>query len=216
VDFLRKSTNSQAYFGQYMTAGGDVAVEALLTKLKRDYLSELAGLNVAFAEVDADCSGFLEEEGGEDRASMVKMKKKGAAGQLQDFYDLNCDRKHKLTTPMGTIEVSCNKMTTEFTGLPGLDLKFAENLDTNQIITGMVKIGGSLGDGSREIGPLTLEGEVSGGMFLEFDSNGITDVGPYGEIKGGIGAVEAGAEARWGWNSGFKGAGNGMLDGVTF
>jgi hypothetical protein len=216
VDYLRKSTNSQAYFGQYTTPGGDLAVEALLTKLKRDYLTKLAGLNVAFAEVDGDCSGFLEDEGGKNGGSAKKKKKPGATGKLQDFYDLHCERKYNLSTPMGTIEVACNKMTTEFTGLPGLEAKWTENLDTNQLITGTVMIGGSLGSGEKDIGPLTLEVGVSGGMFMDFDSNGITDVGPYGDIKGEIGAVDAGAEARYGWNSGLKGKGSGLLDGVTF
>ena len=215
VDFLRKSTNSQAYFGQYMTPGGDLAVEALLNRLKRDYLSKLAGLNVAFMEVDSDCSGFLEEEGGGDRASTAKKKKKGPAGQLQDFYDLNCDRKSEMAIRgVWSIKVECNKMIVEFKALPGLEAKWTENLDTNQLINGGVKIGISKEIGSKDVGPLAAEAEIGVGGFLEFDSNGITDGGPYVGIGGGADGVAAGLEARWGWNSGFKGSGGGVLDGL--
>jgi Flp pilus assembly protein TadD len=206
VDFLRKSTNSQAYFGQYTTPGGDLAVEALLNKIKRDYLLKLAGLKVEFLVICVSSD-----------SSQASGKKSGAAGPLQDFYDLNCDRKSEMgIRGVWSIKVACNKMAVEFKALPGLEAKWTENLDTNQLINGGVKIGVSKEIGSKELGPLTAEAEIGVGMFLEFDSNGITDGGPYGGIGGGADGVNAGLEARWGWTSGFKGSGGGVLDGLEF
>jgi tetratricopeptide (TPR) repeat protein len=242
VDRLRKTTNSQAYFGQYTTPGGDVAVEAMETRLKRNFLSELAGLNVAFWEVEHDCSGFVPLEGGGAESSTAK-KNKSSGGKLQDFNDLHCDHHVSLEIPLiGSIEVECNKMTSKLEALPFLKGEWTEDLDTNELINGTVLLGASTELGSKKFGPLKAEGKIGGGVFLEFDGNGITDVGPYGEIKAEIGANlgegrdpyhihlhdghsisggdlavgDAGVEVRYGWNSGFEGKGVGVLEGFEF
>ena len=133
---------------------------------------------------------------------------------------------------------------------------YKENLETNEIISASaavsikreiagtkasVKIGGSydaakgtvtleggvstkIGEGN--IGPLPVKAGVSGGGFIEFDKNGVSDFG----VKGGleakpdmsigegkdksdirIGKVEAGG--KWSWNAGGSGVAKGTLNG---
>ncbi|MCF1751173.1 tetratricopeptide repeat protein [Mariniradius sediminis] len=156
-------------------------------------------------------------------------------GKLADFYDLNCKEKSKLNMVVGSITLECNKMTTELDS-KFLKFKIRENMDTNEIIQGSVEIGFDVDLAEpSELGPVKaeLKGELSG--FIEFDGEGITDVGvkagakaTFGTNLGDITDNKAslgfsddpsltliGAEARWGWNSGPSLKGKSLLGEVS-
>jgi hypothetical protein len=196
--------NEQTYYKQYML--DDSAFEMEKLKAKDAFLSLL--LNLEQEPIQFTCKDEEEEVKGR--------------GKLPDFDDIHCDYKSELNMPMiGSFRMECNKMTTHLGGGP-LSLELKENLDTNEVIRGTVEVGYSKKLGGVSVnggeGPLSAELEGSVGGFVEFDNNGVTDVGVKAgaEVKVGsdISGTVTGAEARYGWNSGGSLKGKGLLEGI--
>lgn len=155
--------------------------------------------------------------------------------KLPDFDDVSCNDYSTLNLVIGTITTGCNRMITT------LDIKYAkftvkQNMNDGTIIRGTVEVGGSIGIGeSIPLGPVAKTG-VKGtlGGFVEFDNEGITDIGIKAGVKsvggtnvipkvvedefgaGNISGTIGGVEARWGWNSGGSLEGKGILSGIKF
>ena len=219
IDYWRHTWSRRLNYLQYTLWPEEFELEKLRAMIT--WLAMIGGQEVRFA---TPCERPEEEE----RLGLV-------SGKLQDFYDMNCKDKSQLNLVIGSITIECNKMTTQ------LDSKFfkytvRENIDTDQIIQGSVEIGfdPNLSD-PVAWGPVKaeLKGELYG--FIEFDGNGITDVGVKAGAKATFGtnyvsdenakaslgfaddlsATLVGAEARWGWNSGPSMEGKGILQGIS-
>lgn len=159
-------------------------------------------------------------------------QEKPKAKKLADFYDMTCKQKSVMDLVIGKVTIECNKMTTE---LDAGFLKYSqrENMDNGTIIRGTVEIGKDFGIGEGvKMGPVKAELKAGAGAFIEFDSEGITDMGVKGGISAEVGTnlvpeataketgiedpstTAFGAEAKWGWNSGGSVEGKGLLHGL--
>ena len=219
IDHWRFNMGRRLNYLQYTLWPEEFELEKLRAMIT--WLAMIGGQEVRFA---SPCERPEEEE-------MLGL----VSGKLQDFYDINCKEVSRMNLFIGSVTIECNKMTTQ------LDSKFfkytvRENMDTDQIIQGSVEIGfdPNLSD-PVAWGPVKaeLKGELYG--FIEFDGNGITDVGVKAGAKATFGtnyvsdenakaslgfaddlsATLVGAEARWGWNSGPSMEGKGILQGIS-
>lgn len=220
IDYWRKTLSQQMNHNRFSLMPEEFEFEKL--KSQAMWLAMISEQEVRFA---SPCvTGYEEEDDEEDHE----------AGELADFYDMTCKDKSVLNLVIGKITVECNKMTTE------LDSKFfkykvKENMDTDQVIQGSVEIGLDVDLAkASEFGPVKAEvkGELYG--FVEFDGNGVTDVGIKAGAKATVGTnlvsddnvksslgfaddssiTLIGAEARWGWNSGPSLEGKSILQGL--
>lgn len=217
LEYWRKTMSRRLNYNQYSMPEEAFELEKLKAQLM--WLGFVSGQAVRFEDPSKLCDNLE--------------KQKPASKKLGDFYDMTCKEKSVMNYGIGSITFECNKMTTE------LDAGFVkysqrENMDNGTIIRGTVEIGKDFGIGKGvEMGPVKAELKAGVGGFIEFDSEGVTDVG----IKGGISAevgtnlvpeetseetgiedpstTAFGAEARWGWNSGGSVAGKGLLSGLS-
>lgn len=219
IDYWRFAMSRRLNYLQYTLWPEEFELEKLRAMIT--WLGMISGQEVRFA---SPCEVPEEEE----ELGLV-------SGKLGDFYDMTCKEKSEMNLIIGSVTIECNKMTTQ------LDSKFfkytvKENMDTDQIIQGSVEIGldWDLAKAS-ELGPVKaeLKGELYG--FVEFDGNGVTDIGVKAGAKVAVGSnfisedtnkatlgfvddksvTLIGAEARWGWNSGPSMEGKGILQGMT-
>lgn len=217
LEYWRKTMSRRLNYNQYSMPEEAFELEKLKAQLM--WLGFVSGQEVRFEGPSKLCNN--------------PEKQKPASKKLGDFYDMTCKEKSVMNLGIGSVTIECNKMTTE------LDAEFVkysqrENMDNGTIIRGTLEIGKDFGIGKGvEMGPVKAELKASVGAFIEFDSEGVTDVG----IKGGISAEAGtnlvpeetseetgiddpsttafGAEARWGWNSGGSVAGKGLLNGLN-
>ena len=142
----------------------------------------------------------------------------GKRKPLADFYDLHCPNIVTFTVPaIGDWTVRCNKMIThlnvslpEMGVLAGASLRgnLTENLETGVVERGSLELGVNVGVGSGSAGPIAGEVDVSGGVFVTFGPNGVTDVGGRGGVQttvtnlGELPVVDAGAGVTVSINSG--------------
>jgi hypothetical protein len=221
IDYWRKTLSQQMNHNRFSLMPEEFEFEKLRSQAM--WLAMISEQEVRFA---SPCvTGYEKEDDEEDQE----------AGELADFYDMTCKDKSVLNLVIGKITVECNKMTTE------LDSKFfkykvKENMDTDQVIQGSVEIGLDFDLAkASEFGPVKAEvkGELYG--FVEFDGNGVTDVGIKAGAKATVGSnvvsddnvkhslgfaddasiTLIGAEARWGWNSGPSLEGKSILQGLS-
>lgn len=168
----RRRLNGEVYWAQF-TSVGDARLECIALDAKLDYLAKLK-------------SGRSQES---TPTCGVPDPPYRRGGPLPDFYDMNCPFKSRFNMAyIGSIETSCNKMTTNL-GAGPLAIYLKENLDTGKIIRGTVELEVSESLGSSKLGwkggPLKAELEASAGAFLEFDDGGMTDMG----LKAGVKAT---------------------------
>ncbi len=217
LEYWRKTMSRRLNYYQYSMPEEAFEMEKL--KAQMMWLGLVSGQEVIFI--------------GHSKLCNKPDKQKPALKHLGDFYDMTCKEKSVMNLGIGSVTIECNKMTTE------LDAGFVkysqrENMDNGTIIRGTVEIGKDFGIGKGvAMGPVKAELKAGAGAFIEFDSEGITDVG----VKGGIsaeagtnlvpeetsketgigdqGTTAFGAEARWGWNSGGSVAGKGLLSGLS-
>jgi tetratricopeptide (TPR) repeat protein len=119
--------------------------------------------------------------------------------KLPDFDVVNCQLDSKWNYGLGSIQITCTRMITNF------DAKFIQLglvQDLNKADFGdsylgcTVKIGVEESIGKIDAGPLRLEAKAGLGLEFEFDRSGIKDVAFVSVVKGGSGtnAVEIGEE----------------------
>ncbi|RPA70396.1 hypothetical protein EF405_03760 [Cyclobacteriaceae bacterium YHN15] len=219
IDYHRKKLSREMNYNQFSLL--PVEFEMKVLSSKAFWLGLIGNQEVEFVSPIKFCE--YEESPGK------------TSGKLADFYDLNCKEKSTLNLVVGSITLECNKMTTELDS-KFLKFKIRENMDTNEIIQGAVEIGFDvdLAEPSK-LGPVKaeLKGELSG--FIEFNGEGITDVGvkagakaTFGTNLGDITDNKAslgfsddpsltliGTEAHWGWNSGPSLKGKSILGEVS-
>lgn len=108
---------------------------------------------------------------------------------LVHYEDIHCQRRYSFAIPMiGEIKVNCHYMATEFDVAGVIKGKTLEDLNTGEFVRGTLEVGAEIGKGSKGIDveglPISVEMTAKTGGFIEFDGDGITDIG-----------VEAGVEA---------------------
>jgi tetratricopeptide (TPR) repeat protein len=220
IERARKRINETVYYAQYASMS-DSGFELAKVQQKIQFLRMLKDVRV---EIQVQCS--------------KGQKASNKSGKLSDFDDIHCDHIVSLDMPfIGDIRVECSKMTTNFNAGP-FKVHLEENLNTNEILRGTAEVGFSKGlEGSKGPFKAEIKGEV--GAFVEFDEGGVTDLGLVGSVAAGAGtdfydsevemndgtkhtiptpkepSIEAGVEARWGWNSGASIGGKGILDGIV-
>lgn len=159
---------------------------------------------------------------------------------LPDFDIIHCNSHIVIWTPVGKAHWDCNIETVEM-DLGILKGKRTRNLLDGQTISASAELGIYKGIGSSELGPMKAELKAGGGGFIEWGPKGITDFGLVAGIKAEVGAVDiinpysgldpggfdvmtkpgepsgvlAGAEARFGWNSGPSVQGQGIFSGLS-
>jgi tetratricopeptide (TPR) repeat protein len=159
---------------------------------------------------------------------------------LPDFDIIHCNSHIVLWTPVGKAHWDCNIETVEM-DLGILKGKRTRNLLDGQTISASAELGIYKGIGSSELGPVKAELKAGGGGFIEWGPKGVTDFGLVAGIKAEVGAVDfinpysgldpggydvmtkpgepsgvlAGAEARFGWNSGPSVQGQGIFSGLS-
>jgi hypothetical protein len=156
---------------------------------------------------------------------------KPVSKQLGDFYDMTCKEKSVMNLGIGSVTIECNKMTTAF---EAWFIKYStkENMDNGKIIKGTVEASFGIGSKGIKTGPVKAEVSAGGAAFIEFDNEGVTDVGVKLEASAEVGTdvlpdgmpkeagiheqkvTVLGSEARWGWNSGCSMENKGMLKGL--
>ncbi|BAV09528.1 hypothetical protein SAMN05421788_101961 [Filimonas lacunae] len=122
---------------------------------------------------------------------------------LAKFDDINCKYHSSFWTPVGTIQSDCSKTTTNL-DIQVLKIGLVQDMDQktfgDQFISCTVEMGASAG---KEIsaGPLTVGGEVGGGIGVEIDRTGVKDVFVTAGASAGVSigdplSVSAGMEGR--------------------
>ena len=157
--------------------------------------------------------------------------KKPVQKTLADFYDMTCKQKSVMNLGIGSVTIECNKMTTE---VEAWFVKYSskENMDNGKIIKGTLEVSFGLGDKGIGYGPVKAEIGAGGSAFVEFDNEGVTDIGLKLGVSAEVGTdvlpdgmpkeagiheqkvTVLGAEARWGWNSGCSVENKGLLSGL--
>lgn len=191
----KRMLGEEAYWSKYLLSDLDFEIRKAEVKLK--FLGYLGSLG------NTDSPLTWGTNCGQAQPAQSSFK-------LQDFYDLKCEHIVDLWTPYGTVSVRCNKITARWDasfGTFGLSGEYTENLDTGRIVRGTVEIGAGIGTDAGDKGPIAVELGAKGGVFIEFDSSGVTDVGVDVDAGAGVGAqgrdaaVTAGIDARLGWNA---------------
>lgn len=199
---MERMINERAYYIQYTLP--EDAVEAWKLNEKAKWLGYISSAHpVRFESEDGVCK-------------QVPPATKHKATRLAEFEDLHCPNVVELSIGIVSARMACGKSHYEG-GIGPINLNLDYNDWKEEIIRGSVEIGASKSIGTSS-GPLKaeLEGKFAG--FIEFDKEGITDVGVEAgveakagmEIKTGSEVIESvgadlvsiGVTTRIGWNSG--------------
>jgi tetratricopeptide (TPR) repeat protein len=209
-----RQINEDAYWRQFIEE--DASFQLTKNRAKQRFLHVLLGLR---HEGPHGGTGTRWVPG-----QVYSYKKKGevkpAGGKLPDFDNIHCDHHIQLNMVLVKGEFTCNTAKLEYDAVI-IKGEHLENLNTGKTIRGTAEVGISVGVGHGvELGPLKAEASAGVGAFVEYDERGVTDLGPRAELKGELGAnlpgatIEAGVEARWGWNAGGSLGGKGILEGI--
>ncbi|MEQ1584459.1 MAG: hypothetical protein ABL895_01160 [Cyclobacteriaceae bacterium] len=200
---MERVMNERAYYIQYTLP--EDAVEAWKLNEKAKWLGYISSTHpVRFEPEDGVCK-------------QVPLASKHAVTKLADFEDLHCPNVVELSVPtIISWRMACGKSHYEG-GVGPVNFSLDYHDWKDEIIRGSVEIGASESIGVSS-GPIKaeLEGKLAG--FIEFDKEGITDVGIIAgveakagvEIKTGSEVIESvggdmvsvGVTSRIGWNSG--------------
>ncbi|MCS7101769.1 MAG: tetratricopeptide repeat protein [Burkholderiaceae bacterium] len=173
-------------------------------------------------------------------------------GTLADFDDLHCQHIVDFTVHgIGSIQVHCNRMETKLEpfGVP-LRAGWTEDLNKDRVLTASVEVdakgmtvggrgefdeqgltrGGVSVSGGVDTraagGPLEIGVSARGGIGVEFDRSGVTDVrieaGIGAQVAGSLPGTQAGTQAgtkvsgTWSWNAGASAGASGNFDRSVF
>jgi tetratricopeptide (TPR) repeat protein len=217
IEYWRKTMSRRLNYLQYSLPQEAFEMEKLRAQLM--WLAIIGGQEVRFSN---KCS-----------VGQKTPVSKPVSKKLADFYDMNCKQKSVMNLGIGSVTIECNKMTTE---VEAWFVKYSsrENMDNGAIIRGTVEVGFDVpGSKSVELGPVKAELKTGGNLFIEFDNEGVTDVGVKVGASAEVGTnvvpsgmpketgisdqsiTVLGAEAKWGWNSGGSLTGKGLLSGIS-
>ncbi len=174
LNFMRRKLNDELYYYQYTMWPEDFEVAKANAKI--GWLISIREQKVMFRDKSAWCP--------------PKQELKVAPFKLAAFDDIHCEYHSELSTPVGTINTDCSRMTTK------LDLKFLklglkQDMDketfADQFMTCSVEVGAGMAVGSEKLGPLKAEVSIGGALGLEFDRTGLTDVIITGTASASVG-----------------------------
>lgn len=163
--FMRRKINDEVYYYQYTMWPADFELAKVHAQMQ--WLTIVKDQQVRFRNKSPWCPEKTKED------SVVK------PFRLQAFDDVHCMYHSSLSTPVGTIRTDCSRITSQ------LDLKFVKfglkqdmekETFTEQFMSGSVEIGAGVAFGTNHAGPIKAEASVGGGLAVEFDRSGITDV----------------------------------------
>jgi tetratricopeptide (TPR) repeat protein len=196
--WTRRKADADAYFAQYTSPSEPLFEDAKRLATAR-YISTLA---------NAKAAGVL---GAEVDYCKPEQKPSRAGGKLADFDDLHCQHIVDFTVPgIGSISVRCNRMETRLKPFASsLEAAWTTDLNKDRVLSASAEVefdgvtvsaGGEFDDkglktgsvgvevgvdiGKHGAGPLEVGLGVKGGVAVEFDRSGVTDV----QLKGSVGA----------------------------
>lgn len=200
LEACQKMANEKVYYQQFMFSATDF--EGIKLDEKARWLSILLAHPVYFENPDRG-------------VCLSSPEAKGGGHVLVEFNDLHCNNIIDFDIIIAKWRKACDKSYVDV-GVGPINFNLAYNDWKEEIIRGTVEIGASKSIGTTA-GPLKaeLEGKLTG--FVEFDNEGVTDVGVVAgvEAKGGVAvdtklehveeigrSLSIGVNTRFGWNSG--------------
>jgi hypothetical protein len=121
---------------------------------------------------------------------------KKQSDSLQNFDDVACGYVSTMNLGVFKITSSCSNLVGEF-DLKGVKINIKDNVETGKY-SGTVIIGIS-----ESVGPTALKGKLTGGVLVEADNTGITDIGGVAGVSVKSGPVTiAGANVKATFNTG--------------
>ncbi|HEX3025215.1 MAG TPA: hypothetical protein VHP12_08395 [Chitinophagaceae bacterium] len=224
IKHIKVYVSDMAFFGTFTYADNDGAYQAYVSSLKALFLDALyayPGRSViptvpVYFDLQATC---FEQKNGD----VVLLHK------LPDFDEVHCTSHVSIITPFSATHWDCGKET-DTIDVAGFKLNYSENLNTGDY-NAHAELTLSKSLGSKKMGIFAGEISAGGGGFIEWNNNGVTDLGVIATagIEAGINAeVEVGedkypieknttiigGEARYGINSGPSLSGEGILHGI--
>ncbi|MFA5973544.1 MAG: hypothetical protein WC780_14425 [Lentimicrobiaceae bacterium] len=242
VSRMKYFTNEKVYYLRYSSPTED-DYQNSKNLYQSVFLACIAG-NAPFftkpVEFQPTCIACAEIIGQSGKCEDAAEDDEDAFAVLPDFDIIHCNSHIVLWTPVGKARWDCNIETVEM-DLGILKGKRTRNLLDGQTISASAELGIYKGIGSSELGPVKAELKAGGGGFIEWGPKGVTDFGVVAGIKAEVGAVDiinpysgldpggydvmtkpgepsgvlAGAEARFGWNSGPSVQGQGIFSGLS-
>lgn len=201
LDAYQKMVNEKVYYMQYL-------------QFQEEF--EVTKLNEQARWVGALSAYPIFEYPDQSVCPRIPAQPSTSSKTLGDFNDLHCNTVIEFNILIANWKKSCDKSYIE-AGVGPINFNLAYNDWKEEIIRGSVEIGASKSIGNSN-GPLKaeLEGKLAG--FIEFDKEGVTDVGVAAgveakagvEVKTGSEVIESvgtdlisvGVTSRIGWNSG--------------
>ena len=137
--------------------------------------------------------GYLFNLQHENEVGCIPTKpEQGKMGALPDFDEMHCTYKSRIfIPPFTTIDINCNKMTTEFEIdlklIPKTKIKLEDDLKSGKTTKGTIEIGYSKTIDKVDLGPLKAEAKAEVAVGVELTEAGLSDVYVKGGVKGKIG-----------------------------
>ncbi len=129
----------------------------------------------------------------------LREKKTPRKFRLANFNDTHCQYHSELNLPLGSIISDCDKMVSTLGVGPvklGLSQDMAQGTDfVDSFVSCNVEISAGKSAGV-EVGPISVEVGVEGGLGVEIGRDGIQDVYVTGKVEASAGPLSSGAEGR--------------------
>jgi tetratricopeptide (TPR) repeat protein len=201
IEAYQKMANEKIYYQQFIFS--EVDFEMIKIQEKAHWLAALSKHPVFMEMPNQSVCPKIPE-------------RKGSSKVLAEFNDLNCKNIIDFDIIIAKWRKACDNSTIDV-GVGPINLNVAYNDWKEEIIRGSMEIGTSKGIGTSS-GPMKaeLEGKLSG--FVEFDKEGLTDVGIVASVEAKTGVevetgsdviksvgndlISVGISSRIGWNSG--------------
>jgi len=172
LNFMRKKLNDEAYYNQYTQWPEQFEFSKVQFKLM--WLNLIYDQKVMFKNRSTYC---------QDQSNTKEKPFK-----LAQFDDVHCMYHSSFSTPVGTIQTDCSRMTTTL-DLKVIKLGLKQDMDkenfNDQFMSCSVEVGVGAGAGVSN-GPLKAEAYVGGSIAAEFDRTGLSDVAI--KVQGGVSA----------------------------
>ncbi len=129
---------------------------------------------------------------------------------LANFNDTHCQYHSELNLPLGSIVIDCEKIVSSL-GVGPVKLGLTQDMDqgadfVDNFVSCNVEV--SVGKSAGvDVGPVSVEVGVEGGLGVEIGRNGIQDVYVTGKVEASAGPASAGAQVRASLMSGSTSAG---------
>lgn len=191
LNYVRRRTSELLYYRQY-TSWPEL-FELMKVNAQIAWLNQIKAQKVLFK----DKSGLCNNDERETKKS----------GTLQKFDDVHCEYVSTMNLGVFKITSSCSNLSGEF-DFQGININIKDNVETGKysctVIVGI----------SESIGPTGVEVNVTGGVMVEGDNTGTTDIGVVAGASLEAGPVTiTGVDVKATVNSGVSTTGKGLLGG---